>query len=131
MSIDTIGDFLTIIRNAVARSRGTATAPYSRLKQQMAELLKNEGFIRDFAIEDTPEGHKRIKLFLKYVNGEAVIHEISRVSRPGQRIYEGSSQLRRVVGGLGVSIVTTSRGIMTDKEARQRNVGGEVLCMVW
>lgn len=131
MSIDTIGNFLTIIRNAVARSRPTASAPYSRLKQQMAELLKSEGFIRDFAIEDTPEGHKHIKLFFKYVNGEAVIHEITRVSRPGQRIYEGSSQLRRVVGGLGVSIVTTSHGIMTDKEARQRNVGGEVLCMVW
>lgn len=131
MSIDTIGDFLTVIRNAVARSRGSVVAPYSRLKHRIAELLKNEGFIRDFAIEDTPEGHRRLKVFLKYVNGEAVIHEISRVSSPGQRVYEGASQLRRVVGGLGISIVTTSHGIMTDKEARQRKVGGEVLCMVW
>lgn len=131
MSVDTLGDFLTIIRNAVARSRGTVSAPYSRLKQQVAEILKKEGFIRDFSLDESTDGCKKIKLYLKYVDGEAVIHEISRVSRPGQRVYEGSSQLRHVVSGLGISIVTTSSGVMTDKEARQRRVGGEVLCMVW
>ncbi len=132
MSIDTLGDFLTIIRNGIFASKPFVVAPYSRMKQQIAEILKDEGFIRDFAIiEDSENSHKAIKISLKYVGGESVIHEIDRVSTPGRRIYEGVSTLKPVIGGLGITIMTTNRGVITDKKAKELGVGGECICTVW
>lgn len=131
MSVDTIGNFLTAIRNAVSRSRRSICVPYSRMKHQIAEILKREGFIRDVIVQQRDSGKTELCLSLKYVDGESVIHEITRASRPGRRLYEGVSQMEHVVGGLGIAILTTSQGVITDKEARQRVVGGEVLCTVW
>lgn len=131
MSVDSIGDFLTIIRNGVMASKGYVVAPYSRLKQEIAHILKDEGFIKDAVIEDLGKNKKHLKLLLKYVGGESVIHEIARVSTPGRRAYKSHALLEPVIGNLGVSILTTSQGVMTNKQARQRGVGGEVLCTVW
>jgi small subunit ribosomal protein S8 len=128
--MDVIGDFLTIIRNGIAVSRLSVTVPYSKLKNSIVDILKNEGFIRDFAIEANGT-KKSLRIFLKYVDGESVIHEISRVSKPGRRMYRGFNDLRPVVGGLGVSILTTSHGVLTNKQAKARSVGGEVICTVW
>jgi small subunit ribosomal protein S8 len=130
MSIDAIGNFLTIIRNGVMVHKRTVTAQHSMLKQQIAEVLKQEGYIKDFAVE--ADGEKRtIKLFLKYVNGETVIHEITRISKPSRRYFERKNNLTSVVGGLGISILTTNQGVLTDQKARTLNVGGEVICHVW
>lgn len=131
MSVDTIGDFLTTIRNAVARSQRSVSVPYSRMKQQIADILKREGFVRDVQVQQLDGGKTELRLLLKYVDGESVIHAIDRVSTPGRRIYEGTSRMPHVVGGLGIAIVTTSRGVLTDKEARQHAIGGEVICTVW
>lgn len=131
MSIDTIGDFLTIIRNGVMAAKRQVKAPFSGLKYELALTLKNEGFIKDFVVEDVSEGIQQLKVFLKYVDGESVIHEIDRVSTPGNRVYSGSDEVLPVIGGLGIAILTTNRGVMTDKKARQLKVGGEVLCKVW
>ena len=131
MSMDVIGDFLTIIRNGVMVSKRTIEAPYSRLKEQVAHILKEEGFIRDFKVEEYEETKKRLTLFLKYVQGESVIHEIERISTPGRRTYRGAQVFKPVIGGLGISIVTTNKGVMTNKQARKLGVGGEVLCTVW
>ena len=130
MSVDVLGDFLTIIRNGVAASKPFVKVPYSGVKQEIAEIFKNEGFVRDVIVEgEVPL--KTIKLLLKYVDGESVIHEITRISKPGRRVYEGVATLKPVIGGLGIAIVTTNRGIMTNKKARQLAVGGEVICTVW
>jgi small subunit ribosomal protein S8 len=132
MSIDTIGDFLTIIRNAVLCKKTFVIAPDSKVNCAIAAILQREGFVRDVekVASETSVGAK-IKIRLKYDDGESAIHEIKRVSTPGRRVYEGVVQLRRVIGGLGIVVVTTNQGLMTDKEARQRSVGGEVLCTVW
>lgn len=130
MSIDTIGNFLTIIRNGIMASLPDVKAPYSNLKYQIASILKDEGYIWDFLIEG--EGaHKSLKVVLKYVDGESAIHEITRVSKPGRRVYKGVSSLEPVIGGLGIAIITTPRGVITNKKARQLSVGGEVICTVW
>ena len=131
MSIDTVGDFLTIIRNALAVSKRSAAAPYSRLKEEIAKVLKEEGYIKGFEKKSTDGVKSVIEIQLKYVKGESVIHEIKRVSRPGRRAYSGSAKLDKIIGGLGISIVTTSAGVMTDRMARAKSVGGEVLCSVW
>lgn len=130
MSVDTLGDFLTIIRNGVRASKRNVAATHSNLKQEVAQVLKDEGFIKDFAVEESDK-KKSIKIFLKYVDGESVIHEITRVSTPGRRNYENVSHLQPVIGGLGISILTTNRGILTNKKAKQLSVGGEVICTVW
>lgn len=130
MSVDTIGNFLTIIRNGVMVSKPSVKAPYSVLKQQIAQILKDEGFIRDFSIESQGPS-KEITILLKYGNGESAIHEIKRISRPGLRRYESYRTLPPVIGGLGIAIVTTSKGVMTDKSARGFSLGGEVICTVW
>ncbi len=131
MSIDSIGDFLTIIRNGIMVSKKTVKAPHSTLKLEIAQILKSEGFIRDFVVEELDAAKKEITIFLKYVKGESVIHEITRISTPGRRNYVGHSGYKPVIGGLGLSIVTTNQGVMSSKQARQRGVGGEVLCSVW
>ena len=130
MSQDSIGDFLTIIRNGLMRSRPYVCAPYSKLKFDLAGILKNEGFIKD-AIAEEESGRKQIKVFLKYVDGESVIHEIKRESTPGKRLYTKVHELKPVVGGLGVSILTTSQGIFTNKKAKSKSIGGEVICTIW
>ncbi len=128
--MDSIGNFLTIIRNGTAVSKRVVIAPYSRVRAAIAEILKSEGFIKDFTTE-TLDGHQVLRVYLKYVDGESVIHEIKRVSKPGRRYYTGINGLKPVVSGLGLSILTTSKGIMSHKEAKKLNVGGEVMCSVW
>jgi len=135
MSIDVIGDFLTVIRNGIMRSHPVVYVPWSVMKHRVAEVLKAEGFVRDVVVEEQPDkkgrGFKRIKLVLRYVGGESVIHEITRVSTPGSRVYRGATRLEPVAGNLGIAIVSTNKGIMTDKQARELAVGGEILCTVW
>lgn len=131
MSIDVIGDFLTVIRNALMVYKRSVVVPNSNFKVSIAQVLKDEGFIRDFAIEDSENGKPLLKIFLKYVDGNSVINEITRISTPGRRHYEDSKNIKKVVGGLGVSIVSTSNGIMPDRQARKMGIGGEVVCHVW
>jgi small subunit ribosomal protein S8 len=130
MSIDVIGNFLTIIRNGVMRSKPSVSAPYSKMKHAVADILKEEGFITDVVI-DSVDNRKVLKVVLKYVGGESVIHEIKRESTPGRRIYTSSRQIKPVVGNLGMSILTTNKGVVSDKKARQSSLGGEVICTVW
>lgn len=132
MSVDSIGNFLTVIRNAIMVSKTSLTAPYSKINQAIAQILKSEGFIRDFSLESRDDRPgKQLKILLKYVDGESVIHEITRLSRPGRRLYRAINNVKPVIGGLGIAIISTNRGIMTDKQARQLNVGGELLCQLW
>jgi small subunit ribosomal protein S8 len=130
MSIDTMADFLTIIRNGIMISAPSIQAPFSRMKHHVALLLKEEGFIYDAVVQG--EGtDKKIVVYLKYKNGESVIHEIKRVSVPGRRIYKSITNLKPVIGGLGVTILTTNQGLMTHKKARHLGIGGEIICTVW
>ncbi|MEX0939985.1 MAG: 30S ribosomal protein S8 [Candidatus Babeliales bacterium] len=130
MSIDTIGNFLTIIRNGFILGKRSVEAPFSRMNFNIAQILKDEGFVKDIMIHG--EGvEKRIKVLLKYVDGESVIHEITRLSKPSRRRYEKAKSLKPVKGKLGISILTTSKGLMTNKKARELAVGGEVICSVW
>lgn len=131
MSKDMIGDFLTVIRNGIMASKPFVHVPYSKLKNQIADLLKEEGFVRDIVIEGDDVSSRRIKIMLKYVDGESVIHEIDRESTPGLRKYAGSRTIKPVVGGLGISVLTTSKGVMTNKKAKSLGIGGEVICTVW
>ena len=130
MARDSVGDFLTIIRNGVMRSGPFVVAPFSTLRLHVAQILHQEGFIDGVAVIEE-EGKQLIKVGLKYVDGESVIHNIKRISRPGRRWYAGSKMIKPVIGGLGISIVSTSQGVMTDKQAKQLVIGGEVLCTVW
>lgn len=130
MSKDMIADFLTIIRNAIMSSAKTVETSASRARLDIAKILKEEGFIRDYSIVE--EGaHKNMKVFLKYVQGESAIHEITRVSKSSRRVYTGIKELKPIINGLGISIVTTNKGVMTDRQAKREQVGGEVICTVW
>ena len=104
---------------------------HSKMKREIARILKERGYIKDFEDVEAPGNKKYLKLELKYVNGESAITAIERYSRPGRRLYFAASEVPKVLGGLGSGIVTTSRGLMTDQEARQQNVGGELVCRVW
>ncbi|MCY0863335.1 MAG: 30S ribosomal protein S8 [Sulfobacillus sp.] len=128
---DPIADMLTRIRNANVVYRETVDVPASRMKRAIAQILKEEGFIRDYElVEDGKQGI--IRLHLKYgPNRERVISGLKRISRPGLRVYAGYEELPRVLGGLGIAVLSTSKGIMTEKRARQEHIGGEVLCYVW
>jgi small subunit ribosomal protein S8 len=126
---DPISDMLTRIRNAQAVRKTTVNMPSSKLKAALAQVLKDEGYIDGFAIREN-EGKPEIELSLKYYAGEPVIEKIERVSRPGLRIYRGRDDIPRVMNGLGIAIVSTSRGLMTDRKARATGIGGEVLCIV-
>jgi small subunit ribosomal protein S8 len=128
---DPIADMLTRIRNANTVRHETVEIPASKLKKEIAEILKKEGFIRDAEyVEDNKQGI--IRVFLKYgPNNERVISGLKRISKPGLRVYTKSNEVPRVLGGLGIAIISTSKGVMTDKEARQTKAGGEVLCYVW
>jgi small subunit ribosomal protein S8 len=128
---DPIADMLTRIRNANTVRHDKLELPASNMKKEIAEILKREGFVRDVEyVEDSKQG--MIRIFLKYgSNNERVISGLKRISKPGLRVYAKSNELPRVLGGLGIAIVSTSKGIMTDKEARQSQMGGEVLAYVW
>ena len=128
---DPLGDMLTRIRNGQRAQMGTVVSPASRFRGTVLEVLQKEGFIRSFAEREIRPGLKEFDIELKYHNGEPVIKEISRVSRPGRRVYSGIDDLQKVYGGLGISILSTPRGVMSDHEARDANVGGEVLCRVF
>lgn len=131
MSIDAIGNFLTIIRNGVLVTKPSVIAPHSKIKFAIAQILKDEGFVRDVQVITDENGKKTIQLFLKYVNGESVIHDINRVSTPGRRSYAGSKNIKPVISGLGLSILTTDQGVISHKKAIKMSVGGEVICTVW
>jgi small subunit ribosomal protein S8 len=128
---DPIADFLTRIRNALLAKHDITTIPASKLKWQLAEILKSEGYIADAHLEG--EGRsKMIRVRLKYATGEvSTIQSLQRVSKPGRRVYVTADKLPRVLNGLGMAVVSTSRGIMSDRECRRLNVGGEVMCQVW
>ena len=126
---DPIADMLTRIRNAQMVEKPSVAMPSSKLKAAIAKVLKDEGYIEDFAVRG--EGTKpELEIALKYYAGKPVIEKIERVSRPGLRIYKGREDIPRVMNGLGVAIVSTSRGVMTDRRARDTGLGGEVLCVV-
>ena len=131
MMTDPIADMLTRIRNAVRVEKPHVDLPLSKVKRGLAEVLKREGYIWDW--EEMPsEPAKQLRLHLKYgPNGERVIRRIRRVSKPGRRVYSGATQLKPILGGLGISVISTSRGVISDREARQRKLGGEVLCEIW
>ncbi|MBW4650820.1 MAG: 30S ribosomal protein S8 [Kastovskya adunca ATA6-11-RM4] len=129
---DTIADMLTRIRNAGLVRHQTTNVPATRMTHSIAKVLKNEGFIADF--EETGEGIKRtLVLSLKYKgkNRQPIITALQRVSKPGLRVYSNRKELPRVLGGIGIAIISTSHGIMTDREARRQGIGGEVLCYIW
>ena len=129
---DSIADMLTRIRNAAAAGHDTVGIPTSRIKTEIARILKDEGYIQKFEITDTEKLTPTLKITLKYgPRRQPVIRGIRRASRPGLRQYVGWDEIPRVQGGLGVAMVTTSRGVMTDRQARSSRVGGELLCMVW
>ena len=133
MMTDPIADMLTCIRNAVRIERPRVEMPLSKVKRGLAEVLKREGYIWDWSVEQE-EGapRKQLNIDLKYgPNGERVIRHIRRVSKPGRRVYSQANGLKPVLNGLGISIISTSRGVISDREARQRNLGGEVLCELW
>lgn len=128
---DPIGDLLTRIRNAKMRKYKDVYAPFSKIKREILRILKQEGFIRDYKVLGTT-GMDEIRIFLKYGHNEdSVITDLKRVSKPGCRVYVGSDSIPYVKRGLGISILSTSKGLMSDKRSRKENVGGEVLCHVW
>ena len=126
---DPISDMLTRIRNAQAVGKTAVGIPSSKLKVSIAQVLKEEGYIEDFAVQDK-EGKQELEINLKYYAGQPVIERIERVSRPGLRIYKPSRDIPNVMNGLGIAIVSTPKGVMTDRKARGLGVGGEVLCIV-
>jgi small subunit ribosomal protein S8 len=132
MTTDPIADMLARIRNAAMARHQSTRMPASRMKQAIAEILKAEGFIADVRAEDDDKGHPQLTLVLKYAECKRAAFEgLRRVSRPGRRVYVGYDRIPHVLSGLGVCILSTSSGLMTDKEARRRKVGGELLCEVW
>lgn len=130
VTTDPIADMLTRIRNSNQQKHETVSIPYSNLKNDLANILKNEGFVTDFVVNE--EGnHKNIVITLKYKGNERVITGLKRVSKPGLRQYAKVNEIPKVLNGLGIVVLSTSQGLMTDKEARAKNIGGEVLAYIW
>ena len=128
---DPIADMLTRIRNANMAEKKDVQMPHSKMKSEIARLLKSEGFIKDYTMENE-DGKSVLKVFLKYtIEREPIIQGLRRISKPSCRKYVASTEVPRVLGGIGVAILSTSSGVMTDNEARKQNVGGEVLCYIW
>ena len=131
MMTDPIADLLVRIQNAMRRGHATVTVPASKLKTELLRVLKSEGFIGAYDRQEL-DGHPVLKIQLRYVGeGEPVITKMKRISRPGNRVYVGCRDLKQVMNGMGLSIVSTSKGLMTDQESRRQGLGGEVLCQVW
>jgi small subunit ribosomal protein S8 len=128
---DPLGDMLTRIRNGQRAHKSTVDSPASKIRANVLEVLQREGYIRGYSRAEVRPGVAELKIELKYVDGEPVIKEITRVSKPGRRIYSRIADLPRVYNGLGIAILSTPRGVMSDNEARAANVGGEVLCRVF
>jgi small subunit ribosomal protein S8 len=130
---DPIADMLTRIRNGITSRHDRIELPTSKLKVEVAKILKSEGFISNYkVVEEEGKPQANLRIYLKYsVDGEPVIHGIERVSRPGRRVYRGKEEIPQVLGGLGLAIVSTSRGVLSGAEATRTGVGGEVLCQVW
>ncbi|HUX26013.1 MAG TPA: 30S ribosomal protein S8 [Burkholderiales bacterium] len=126
---DPIADMLTRIRNAQLAEKLSVAMPSSRVKASIAQVLKDEGYIEEFKVRDE-DGKPTLEIALKYYAGEPVIEKIERVSRPGLRIYKGRDDIPKIMNGLGIAIVSTSKGVMTDRKARATGIGGEVLCIV-
>jgi small subunit ribosomal protein S8 len=127
---DPLGDLLSRIRNAQMRNKSKVSSPNSRLRESVLEVLKTEGYIRGYAVVEK-DGRSEIEIELKYFDGAPVIREIERVSKPGRRVYTSVKNMARINNGLGVTIVSTPKGVMADHDARDANVGGEILCTVF
>lgn len=130
MVTDPISDMLTRVRNALMLRKDSVEVPHSKIKKEVSRVLKENGYITDF-FEVSDDKFKKIKLVLKYHEGRSVIQGLKRVSTPGRRVYVGTQEVPRVMGGMGVAVVSTSRGILTGHQARRLKVGGELLCYVW
>lgn len=128
---DPIGDLITRIRNAQMRRKEKTSTPGSRLRASVLDVLRDEGYIRGYTATDQGNGRSEFQIELKYFDGAPVIREIARVSKPGRRVYASVKNLPRVANGLGIAVVSTPQGVMADHEARDKNVGGEVLCTVF
>ncbi|MFA6267952.1 MAG: 30S ribosomal protein S8 [Pseudolabrys sp.] len=128
---DPIGDMITRIRNAQMRTKSKVSMPGSKQRERVAEVLKTEGYVRGYAVVAHANGRSELEIELKYFDGEPVIREIERVSKPGRRVYASVKNLPRINNGLGVAIVSTPKGVMADHAARDANVGGEILCTVF
>jgi small subunit ribosomal protein S8 len=128
---DPLGDMLTRIRNAQMRKSSKVSTPGSQLRRNVLDVLQHEGYIRGYSTVDFDNGRSEFEIELKYYDGEPVIRDVERVSRPGRRVYVSVKNIPRVANGLGVSILSTPKGVMSDAEARDQNVGGEVLCRVF
>ena len=128
---DPVGDMLTRIRNSQMRGKSTVTTPASKLRAWVLDVLADEGYIRGYEKTTDERGHPALEISLKYYDGAPVIRELKRISKPGRRVYMGKDDIPQVRQGLGVSIVSTSKGVMSDANARAANVGGEVLCTVF
>ena len=128
---DPLGDMLTRIRNAQMRSRPKVSTPASKLRERVLEVMKDEGYIRGFSRIDYQDGKSEIEIELKYFDGKPVIRDLQRISTPGRRVYSSVGDLPTVANGLGVAILSTSKGVMSDSRARFENVGGEVLCSIF
>ena len=127
---DPIADMLTRIRNAQLAEKASVSMPSSKVKVAIAAVLKDEGYVEEFVVRKSDDGKAALEIVLKYYAGRPVIERIERISKPGLRIYKGAEDIPRVMNGLGVAIVSTPKGVMTDRKARASNVGGEVLCIV-
>ncbi|WP_159590034.1 MULTISPECIES: 30S ribosomal protein S8 [Chelativorans] len=128
---DPLGDMLTRIRNAIGRKKNTVSSPASRLRVRVLDVMKAEGYIRDYSQVDYDNGKSELEIELKYFEGAPVIREIARVSKPGRRVYVSVKSIPNVANGLGVAILSTPKGVMADHQAREQNVGGEVLCQIF
>ena len=129
--VDPIRDMLTRIRNGQMRSLNKIDIPFSLFRSKILEVLKKEGYIIDFKVEKNENNHKSLKVDLKYYEGQPVIREIKRISKPGRRVYSRATSIPRVHNGLGVAILSTSKGVMSDSEAIKNNLGGEIICRVF
>ena len=127
---DPVADFLARIRNAIRARHQKLDVPASKLKAEIARILKEEGYISNYKTQEE-DGKQVLRVYLKYVGNEAAIRDLARVSRPGCRVYIGRDEIKRVQGGMGISIMTTPKGVMTGRQARREGVGGELLCEVW
>ena len=128
---DPIGDMFSRIRNGQMRSLNSIEIPSSNFRKSILKILKEEGYIKDFFIEETINNKTTLKVNLKYYEGDPVIKEIKRISKPGRRVYSRATSIPRVMNGLGVAILSTPKGVMSDTEARKNNVGGEIICRVF
>ena len=128
---DPVADFLTRVRNAIRARHQKVDVPASKLKLELARILKEEGYISNFKATEE-DGHKILRIYLKYgANNEAAMSKLERISKPGCRVYVGRNEIPRVLGGMGINILTTPRGVMTGRDARKQGVGGEILCEIW